>query len=91
MTTWFASGNRRDTTLRERDVDSGIRIQQQPQVVPCTVRHPLFDRHSRSRQDFDVTLRIAMRQAVFQPRCQDDATRWSRFQVVHGRPHHADD
>jgi len=84
-------GEPRDATLRDRDIDTGMGIQQQPQVFSGAVGHSLLDRDPNSRQDLDVALRILVGQAILQTRRKHDMAGWGRLKVVSGSPDQGSD
>ena len=55
-----------DAALCETDVNTEIRILQQPQIVPRAVGNSFFDRDPGSSQDFDITPCVLVEQAIFQ-------------------------
>ena len=57
-----------------------MRILQKPQIVSRASGYPLFNLNSVSGQDFNVTLRVLVQQAIFEPRSQHDVEGRSRFQ-----------
>jgi hypothetical protein len=76
-----------ETALCERDVDAGIRVQQQRHVLACAARHALLDLDAGAGEDLDVALRVAMIETVLEAAREHQAARWSWLREPGGCPH----